>query len=306
MRRGLAALDETTDVIRELSRWFDKKITDDDPVPKPIPLREHDYAQAPNSVSKVERVGSSENQRSGSIDLEDLSSELADGGKPEETQDMDIAIAAALRKPAREVVVTIEGLAVTRNDFVTLRGTTWLNDKIVDAYLSLIAKRSREDSILPKVYAFSLFHFQCYAAQGYDDVRSWTKSVDLFSYDILLVPVNENHHWCMTVVDLRLQQITYYDSLFNRNDIFLEMVQHYLQDEMMDKKNRRLNTEEWLLMHSENHPRQLNCNDCGVFALKFADYASQDLELYFSQEDMPYFRRRMMFEILRASLLPMA
>ena len=141
---------------------------------------------------------------------------------------MDIAISAALRKALKQVLVNIGGLVVTRADLETLDGSSWLNDKIIDAYLNLIAKRSQEDTSLPRTYAFSVFFLQVYAKRGYDHVSSWTRSIDLFSHDILLIPVHEKDHWCMTVVDFRLQQITYFDSMFNRNDRFLEKVLNYL------------------------------------------------------------------------------
>lgn len=48
----------------------------------------------------------------------------------------------------------------------------------------------------------------------------------------------------------------------------------------------------------QNIPRQPNFYDCGVFSLKYADYLSQGLPLGFTAEHMPYFRRRMVLEIL--------
>lgn len=44
-------------------------------------------------------------------------------------------------------------------------------------------------------------------------------------------------------------------------------------------------------------PQQQNCNDCGVFTLTFADYASRDAELSFSQRDMPNMRLRIAADV---------
>ena len=300
LRRGLAALDETPDIVCELSQWFDKKITDEHHFQNPMPQHDHDYA----GVQLIDVPGSSD------IDSEDSSSEVAsdpaEKGEPQEGREMNVVVSAAMRKAPTKVLVNISGIAVTRADLETLDGLNWLNDKIMDVYLNLVAKRSQEDSSLPRVYAFSVFLMQVYAEHGYGNVRLWTQQVDLFSHDMLLVPVHMKDHWCMTIVDLRLKQITYFDSMFDRNDGFLRKVLHYLRDEMMDKKNSQLVQEDWLLTHSEDHPKQLNSSDCGVFALKFADYASRDLKLNFTQADIPYFRQRMIFEILRSSMLPTA
>ena len=51
-------------------------------------------------------------------------------------------------------------------------------------------------------------------------------------------------------------------------------------------------------------PDRHNGSDCGVFMSRTADYLARDAVLNFSQQDMAYFRRRMVLEILRTSLLP--
>lgn len=50
-------------------------------------------------------------------------------------------------------------------------------------------------------------------------------------------------------------------------------------------------------------PQQMNGSDCGMFACKFAEYLSRRARIIFDQEHMPYFRRRMVYEIINAKLL---
>ena len=50
-------------------------------------------------------------------------------------------------------------------------------------------------------------------------------------------------------------------------------------------------------------PQQMNGSDCGMFTCKFAEYLSRNANITFSQEDMPYFRRRMIYEIVEAKLM---
>ena len=50
-------------------------------------------------------------------------------------------------------------------------------------------------------------------------------------------------------------------------------------------------------------PQQENGSDCGMFTCKFAEYLSRDADISFSQDDMPYFRKRMVYEIVRADLM---
>ena len=49
-------------------------------------------------------------------------------------------------------------------------------------------------------------------------------------------------------------------------------------------------------------PLQDNDSDCGVFTCKFAEYLGQRLRLNFSAADMPYFRRRLLTNLLANSV----
>ena len=47
---------------------------------------------------------------------------------------------------------------------------------------------------------------------------------------------------------------------------------------------------------------QLNGVDCGVFLCKYCDYLSDNVPLHFTQGDLGTFRRRMLYEIVTASI----
>ncbi|KAB7498521.1 Sentrin-specific protease 1 [Armadillidium nasatum] len=50
-------------------------------------------------------------------------------------------------------------------------------------------------------------------------------------------------------------------------------------------------------------PQQMNGSDCGMFSCKFAEYLSRNAPITFTQEHMPYFRRRMVYEIVTQKLI---
>ena len=50
-------------------------------------------------------------------------------------------------------------------------------------------------------------------------------------------------------------------------------------------------------------PNQGNMWDCGMFSILFAEYASRRAPITFSQQHIPYFRERVVYEILRKELL---
>lgn len=64
--------------------------------------------------------------------------------------------------------------------------------------MNLLMERSKEKG-LPAVHAFNTFFFTKLKTAGYQAVKRWTKKVDIFSVDLLLVPIHLGVHWCLAV-----------------------------------------------------------------------------------------------------------
>lgn len=124
------------------------------------------------------------------------------------------------------------GLSLTRKDLQTLSNLNWLNDEVsiccfittwcmtslwswavgvvssllklflmsqvINFYMNLLMERSQKPN-LPSVNAFNTFFYPKLRKSGYSAVRRWTKKMDIFSKDILLVPIHLGVHWCLSV-----------------------------------------------------------------------------------------------------------
>ncbi|XP_069979554.1 sentrin-specific protease 1 isoform X3 [Penaeus vannamei] len=219
------------------------------------------------------------------------------------TPEMEEVIDDALRgRPPGEVLVEKFSIQITRKDIATLCGLNWLNDEVINFYMNLLMERGKNDNY-PSVYAFNTFFYPKLVKTGYSTVRRWTKKVDVFSMDLLLVPVHLGMHWCLATMDFRSKSIRYYDSMLGDNERCLEALKKYLESEHEDKKKAKYDTGDWTLENMKDIPQQMNGSDCGMFACKFAEYLSRDVAITFDQQHMPYFRRRMIYEIVRATLL---
>ena len=209
-----------------------------------------------------------------------------------QTDAIQSGIREALQRPPSAIIndANVSRLRVTRSDLGSLDGLNWLNDVIMNAYLNLIVNRNRENPRLPRVYAFNTFLLLWYS-RSYEDVRRWTRSVDIFAFDILLVPVHSHEHWTMMVVDVRSKLIHYMDSMSGAEEGHMRTLLNYLAEEHKDKKKRDLGVHKWRTINVEGLPKQQNGSDCGVFALKFAAFAAQGLEIDFTQREMPHFFR---------------
>ena len=107
----------------------------------------------------------------------------------------------------------------------------------------------------------------------------------------------------LQVVNFKEKAIKFYDSMKGRGEDILQTVKQYLIDEMRDKKGEVFDTTGWNLVTVKDIPPQLNGSDCGVFTCKYADYISLNKKITFDQSNMPYFRRRMVYEILTKKLI---
>lgn len=238
---------------------------------------------------------------------------LVDDRKPSEekpefptlTEDMELEVNRVLRGGnPHEVLSEGFGLSLTRKDLQTLSNLNWLNDEVINFYMNLLVERSKQPG-LPSVNTFNTFFFPKLRSSGYSAVRRWTKKMDVFAKDVLLIPVHLGVHWCLAVVDFRKKAIMYFDSMGNNNDEACSVLLDYLEQESKDKKGVDLDVSGWTL-HSKTRseiPQQMNGSDCGMFTCKYADYITRDKQITFTQRNMPYFRKRMVWELVNHVLL---
>ncbi|XP_037724349.1 uncharacterized protein LOC119556330 isoform X3 [Drosophila subpulchrella] len=204
--------------------------------------------------------------------------------------------------PEDEVLVVKFNMHIHRRDILSLKGTEWLNDEIINFYMCLLTDRSAKPE-LPNVYAMNTFFVPRLLQAGHAGVKRWTRKVDIFSKDVIPVPVHCNGvHWCMAIIHLRNKTIRYYDSMGAPNQAVLNALEAYLREESLDKRKQPFDTSVFVIENVPNVPQQLNGSDCGVFSCMFAEYISRDAPITFSQAEMEYFRKKMVLEIVAGEL----
>lgn len=205
--------------------------------------------------------------------------------------------------PPDEVLAEGFGLRITRKDIHTLAGLNWLNDEVINFYMNLLIARGSASNKYPKVHAMNTFFYPKLLLGGQSSLRRWTRKVDIFAQDLIVVPVHLDIHWCMSIIDFRDKSIVYYDSMGGSNSKCLAALKQYLQDESKDKKKQAYDMSDWTFQSAKNIPQQMNGSDCGMFSCMFAEYVCANKKITFTQDDMPYFRNKMVYEILKGKLL---
>lgn len=70
--------------------------------------------------------------------------------------------------------------------------------QVVNFYFNLLQDRSGQEG-LPSIYVFNTFFYPTLMKFGHSRLKRWTKQVDIFSKDFVLVPVHLGMHWCLAV-----------------------------------------------------------------------------------------------------------
>ncbi|KAJ9438946.1 Sentrin-specific protease [Diplonema papillatum] len=189
-----------------------------------------------------------------------------------------------------------------KKDFFTLFGKNWLNDAIINAYIQLLVDRAAACPELPSVHSMGTHFFTKMQACGsdYQHVKRWTNKVDVFSFDLLLMPLNIGKHWALAVVDFKNSVLGYYNSLGSDGEPLLDMILKWLQEEHEHRKGVARDFTE-IRRHSPGNtvPQQDGYSDCGVFLCMYCNcLTAGGSDFAFSQQDVAYLRARMALELL--------
>ena len=188
-----------------------------------------------------------------------------------------------------------------RRDYATLSGSNWLNDEVINSYLSLVVHRINSLYGSTTVFAFGthffmkLIHSDC----DFTAVQRWTRKVDIFNYDMLLLPCNLTNHWGLAVVDFRGGRIAYFDSIGISGSDVVHVLIDFLSFEYMKKKGKPKSFNHLDRIVPSNIPVQENSHDCGVFLCQYCNCLMSRKQVFpFTQKDIPYLRQRMGVELL--------
>ncbi|KZV25607.1 hypothetical protein F511_33991 [Dorcoceras hygrometricum] len=239
--------------------------------------------------------------------FEDVSNECFTPLTKEEEDDVNSALSNFCR---RKVLVSHKSsnIDITGEILRCLSPGAWLNDEVINVYLELLKEReSRNPRKFLKCHFFNTFFYKkLISGRGgysFQSVRRWTThkklGYSLLECDKIFVPIHQEIHWCLAVINKKDEKFQYLDSLKGVDSQVLNVLARYYVDEVKEKSGKDLNVSSWKREFVKDLPKQENGFDCGVFMVKYADFYSRNIGLRFSQQHMPYFRQRIAKEILK-------
>jgi Ulp1 protease family, C-terminal catalytic domain len=91
---------------------------------------------------------------------------------------------------------------VDYEDLHRLNDGEFLNDNLIEFYINWLQDKNPTEN--NQVHFFSTHFYSALTAQrsriNHKAVERWTKQVDIFSYDFVVVPVNEAYHWYLALI----------------------------------------------------------------------------------------------------------
>ena len=113
------------------------------------------------------------------------------------------------KKPMTYPKIGKKKTTVEFTDIERLDEGEYLNDNLLSFYLRFLEHtlEERKPDLAKRVYFFNTFFFatlmnthQGKKGFNYERVQKWTRNVDLFTYDYIVVPINEAAHWYLAIV----------------------------------------------------------------------------------------------------------
>ncbi|KAL4993085.1 hypothetical protein BDV10DRAFT_179741 [Aspergillus recurvatus] len=131
-----------------------------------------------------------------------------DGHKEEHTPQSTLGVDQKWDRPLVYPRFGKKKAEVNALDLRRLAPHEFLNDNIIGFYIRFLEDHLQRCSpeAAKRVYFFNSYFFATLTKSSkgykinYDGVAKWTRNVDIFSYDYIVVPINENAHWYMAII----------------------------------------------------------------------------------------------------------
>ncbi|XP_075511183.1 putative ubiquitin-like-specific protease 2A isoform X2 [Primulina tabacum] len=194
-----------------------------------------------------------------------------------------------------------DAVCISKKDVDLLQPMTFINDTVIDFYIKYLLNRMSAEQ--HRFHAFNAFFFRKLADLDQDPSRArdgkkafqrvwkWTRNVNLFEKDYLLIPVNFSSHWSLIVIchpgkvanckendmddSSEMPCILHMDSLQGSHRGFEKLIQNYLLEEWKERHNEpetdvsvKFSKLPFVALQL---PQQENFFDCGLFLLHYAE-----------------------------------
>ena len=210
----------------------------------------------------------------------------------------------ARRRDRDRVVVDCKeaNIEITGEQMWRMRVNEWLVDEQVNLYMHLLNKYSAGSK---RYFCFNSFFMgkltDNHSGYSYSLVERWTRKIDLFSFERILIPYNiDNSHWALFDITNAsgARHVRCLDSFGTAHGTAVGFLCRYMADEH-ERRHGAPPTEPWKSKEpTDDEPRQTgNGTECGVFVCAAARHLAIGAPLDYGLAEMARFRERLTLEL---------
>ena len=224
---------------------------------------------------------------------------------------------------SQKILCQFNKISITIHDYQTLKEEEYLNDTIIDFYLSYLYETILPAAIKDDVHIYSShFYSRIKGSENsskssadkkgisaYQRVKSWTRKLDIFSKRMLLFPICEEDHWYLIIVcnpgfiekEEKISNeakkssnsdnsgptpcILMLDSLGLYQPRSVGKIRSYLYFEYLERKGKAISFgKDKLKLNNVNVPLQPNECDCGIYLLYYVELIFGNLTNFIEKE----------------------
>ncbi|XP_016967988.1 uncharacterized protein LOC108036389 [Drosophila biarmipes] len=200
-------------------------------------------------------------------------------------------------------------LSIGMKDYMCLSRGSYLNDIIIDFYLCWLKNNVIPEGQRERTHIFSTFFHkrlttitrpinakQTAAQKRHERVQKWTRTVDIFNKDFIIIPFNEQAHWILAIIcfpglsgpvayeegagmqddgPIKQPVILIFDSLaLTIRHRVIAILRDYLTCEYRAKNpngQAHVFNKDNMPGHRVEVPQQKNLTDCGLYVLQYVE-----------------------------------
>ena len=175
---------------------------------------------------------------------------------------------------------------VSKLNLYRLINRHFLCDATIQAYLQLLSKLNN------KYLVYDTNFYQAFKQKGYKGVEKHYRNEQVMSREKILIPVCENKHWFLIVIDLKSLQVLCIDPLYSQTKQRLEDIRDNYLFHLYTSYGMAFPSFSLEVCTRATIPAQQDGYNCGPFLLAFAKSIFYNLPAFdFQSSDMDQFRR---------------
>ncbi|XP_010276782.1 PREDICTED: ubiquitin-like-specific protease 1 isoform X2 [Nelumbo nucifera] len=208
--------------------------------------------------------------------------------------------------PLDENLVILWTSHLTRSELLCMRDDNRVSSAVVNCMVDVLVHKQLANGLVKRHYFPTYFAEKILKDEppSLEESKAFYQSLlkyDLLQCELLFIPLCIDSHWFVYVINLRDKRVEVLNSLpmsgFTIELKYLPRMKETCNEILSSLSGRPMAITEWPVLLPEL-PIQKTNYDCGIFVLCYMEYWDGRLMKSFAQDDIPYFRMKIMADLL--------